>query len=162
MSLGLLFFFYRVIRVGSSTPGGPGSAALANVCATTITTIPSYYLNRAWVWGKSGKSHLWTEVVPFWIIAFVSLVLSTGAVWLAAHFANQSSLSKDAKTLLVELANLFTYGVLWIVKFIIFNKILFKTDPPPPVVSHEEIAFGDQSGESADALAAAPSNTGPS
>ena len=39
--------------------------------------MPAYYLNRAWVWGKRGKSHLTKEVVPFWAFAFSGLVLST-------------------------------------------------------------------------------------
>jgi putative flippase GtrA len=39
--------------------------------ATAIASIPSYYLNRRWAWGKSGKSHFMKEVVPFWSLAFL-------------------------------------------------------------------------------------------
>jgi putative flippase GtrA len=117
LSLGLLYVFYRVVKVGS--------AAEANVIATAITTIPSYYLNRTWAWGKSGKSHLWREVVPFWVIAVISLVLSTAMVALAAHEAHLITHRKEIQTILVEAANLFTYAVLWVGKFMIFNKLLF-------------------------------------
>src|SRR5256714_1875619 len=58
------------------------SAAPANIFAVGISAIPSYYLNRAWAWGKRGRSHLLKEVVPFWGLAFLGLVLSTIAVHL--------------------------------------------------------------------------------
>jgi len=122
LSLSLLYVFYRVVDVGS--------AMVANVIATVITTVPSYYLNRTWAWGKSGRSHLWREVVPFWVIAALSLVLSTIAVGAAAHEAHHLSASHHVQTLLVELANLITYGVMWIGKFILFNRILFKKHVP--------------------------------
>src|ERR1700694_3386854 len=42
----------------------PGWAA---VFGNSWAAIPSYYLNRTWVWGKSGRSHLMKEIAPFWI-----------------------------------------------------------------------------------------------
>ncbi len=125
ISLGMLYVFFRVLKVGS--------AARANILATAIATVPSYYFNRTWAWGKSGKSHLMREVIPFWVIAFVSLVLSTLAVGFAAHEAHHITRSHTGVTVLVELANLFTYGVLWIGKYVLFTKVLF-THPKAVVV----------------------------
>jgi putative flippase GtrA len=121
-SLFLLYFFFRIAKVGS--------AAKANVCATAIATVPSYYLNRTWAWKRAGKSHLMREVVPFWVIAFLSLLLSTGAVDFASREAHNFHLHSRAETLLVEFANFFTYGVLWVAKFWFFNKVLFKHHAP--------------------------------
>jgi len=42
-----------------------GAARLANVVACAAGTVPSYYLNRTWAWGRRGRSHLWKQVVPF-------------------------------------------------------------------------------------------------
>src|ERR1700730_16560471 len=53
------------------------SALTSNIVATAIATGPAYVLNRRWAWGKSGKSHLWKEVVPFWVLAFIGLAFST-------------------------------------------------------------------------------------
>lgn len=119
-SLGSLYVFFRVLKVGS--------AAEANVLATALTTVPSYYLNRTWAWGQSGRSHLMREVVPFWLIALASLVLSTLAVGFAAHEAHHVTHSHFGVTVLVESANLFTYGLLWIGKFVLFNKLFFAKD----------------------------------
>ena len=68
-----LFMTFGVWRVMSEVP--------ANILANAVATVPSYYLNRKWVWGKSGRSHLWREVVPFWVLSFVGPgVLEPGRV----------------------------------------------------------------------------------
>ena len=58
----------------------------SNLIAVTLSCIPSYLLNRYWVWGKRGKNHFWREVMPFWAIALVGLALSTLLVYLVSHF----------------------------------------------------------------------------
>lgn len=115
-TLAALFLFYRVIGL---------SPFSSNVLATCVATVPNYYLNRTWAWGRTGRSHFMREVVPFWVIAFISLVLSTLAVQFAAHQAVNVA-SKDVKALILLFANFVTYGMLWIAKFIFFNKVLFK------------------------------------
>jgi putative flippase GtrA len=116
VSLAMLYLFYRPVGL---------SAGWANVVATVIATVPSYYLNRTWAWQRSGRSHFRKEVLPFWVIALVSLGLSTLAVRFAAHEADQHLRSHTAQTLAVLLANFFTYGVMWVGKFVLFNKLLF-------------------------------------
>jgi putative flippase GtrA len=120
----LLFIFYDVANVGS--------AMVSNVLATTIVTLPAYYLNRNWTWRKKGKSDVWREVVPFWVIAFLSLVISTVAVGITAHNADHITQSKLYRSLLVNAANFVTYGAIWIVKFIVFNKYMFVHEVPEP------------------------------
>ena len=46
----------------------------ATVLANCIATIPAYNLNRRWTWGKSGRSHLMKEVVPFWAMSALGIV----------------------------------------------------------------------------------------
>jgi putative flippase GtrA len=118
---GLLFFFYDVEKLGS--------AMEANVIATTIATVPAYWLNRTWTWGKRGKSHPWKEIAPFWIIAFIGLVLSTVAVGVAAHNADAISHAHIVRKLFVQFANLITYAFIWVGRYFIFNKFLFAKAP---------------------------------
>ncbi len=134
-SLTALYVFFRVLKVGS--------AAESNVIATALATVPSYYLNRTWAWGQSGPSHLMREVIPFWVIAFISLVLSTLMVGLAAHEAHHLTHSHFGVTVLVESANLCTYAALWIGKFLLFNKLFFAKDRAGTEVSGEVGLDGD-------------------
>jgi putative flippase GtrA len=102
-------------------------AVPANIFAVGVSAVPSYYLNRAWAWGKRGRSHFMKEVVPFWALAFLGLLISTIAVDIADSHVQH--LNHAVKTLIVLATQIGAFGVLWIVKFIIFNELLFKHHP---------------------------------
>jgi putative flippase GtrA len=118
ISLSGLFVFYRWLGL---------SPTWSNVVATCIATVPYYYLNRMWVFKKTGHSHLTKEILPFWTIAFVSLILSTLAVKFAGSQVHSIS-SKNVRGAILVAANLATYGILWIAKFIVFNRYLFHVE----------------------------------
>src|SRR5271154_3838502 len=65
VSFSTLFIVFGVLRLWGEVP----SAIFAN----GVATIPSYWLNRNWAWGKSGRSHLMKEVVPFWALAAIGI-----------------------------------------------------------------------------------------
>jgi putative flippase GtrA len=98
---------------------------LASTLATTIAAIPSYEMNRKWAWGKHGKSHLMKEVLPFWGLALLGWAFSTAAVYLMGQYAKHHHFSHISKTFWVAFVYLAAFGVLWIGKFIIFNKVMF-------------------------------------
>lgn len=111
-----LLLFVGVLRMG---------VVLASTLATTVATVPSYQMNRKWAWGKTGKSHLLKEVIPFWGLAVLGWAFSTYSVYLVDHVAQDHHLSHVARTATVVLAYFFAYGVLWVGKFVIFNKLMF-------------------------------------
>lgn len=104
-------------------------ALTANLIACAVATVPSYELNRKWAWGKSGKSHLMKEVVPFWALAFLGLAFSSWAVVEAEAWAKHHHLAHVTRSLTVNGASLAAFGILWVAKFVIFNKILFAHHP---------------------------------
>jgi putative flippase GtrA len=101
------------------------SGVVANTIGTVVATPPSYILNRRWAWGKSGKSHLWKEVVPFWALTFVGWAGSTACVAWADHVATGHHLTPFAKGIVYDGASLFAYGVIWVIKFVILNRLMF-------------------------------------
>ena len=101
------------------------TARSANILACTIGGVPSYWLNRRWAWGKTGKSHLWRETVPFWSLTFLGLALSTWAADFAESWGEMHLDSHLLQTGGVALAAIGAFGVLWIGKFVIFNKLMF-------------------------------------
>lgn len=107
------------------------TAQSANIAAVCISAIPSYYLNRFWAWGKTGRSHLMKEVVPFWGMALIGLVFSTFVADFAKSVADEVTSVHLLRTLFVMFAGLAAFGVLWIGKFIILNKVLFAHRPEP-------------------------------
>ncbi len=100
------------------------SGVPANVAAVALSSIPAYYLNRAWVWGKHGKNHLTKEVLPFWAFAFAGLVLSTLIV--AVIVPHPAPADADwTYTARVMVGNFAGFGILWVAKFFVFEKLLF-------------------------------------
>ncbi|MCL4449033.1 MAG: GtrA family protein [Actinobacteria bacterium] len=116
VSFGILYIVYDYKLLGAVA-----SAVLANA----VATVPSYYLNRQWAWQKSGPSHFWREVIPFWVTSFAGLGFSMLTVALASHYGPDFVSSHQTMTLLIDFANLFAYGVMWVGKFVFYNLWLF-------------------------------------
>lgn len=115
VSQGILYLTFTVGNIASATY----CAAIANA----VATIPAYNLNRRWAWGKKGKSHLWREVVPFWTFSIAGFFLSTGLVYFSRRLTVHFGFSHGEASAVVQAANLFGYGVLWIGKFLVFNRL---------------------------------------
>jgi putative flippase GtrA len=101
------------------------TAKSSAILATSVGGFPSYYLNRNWAWGKSGRSHMWREVVPFWVIAFIGLAFSTWSSDAAETYVHHHHIVGLAQAAVVDGAYFGAFAVLWLAKFIIFNKFLF-------------------------------------
>ncbi|HET6875229.1 MAG TPA: GtrA family protein [Acidimicrobiales bacterium] len=131
----LLLLFVGLLNMGE---------VLGASLATGLAAIPSYEMNRKWAWGKSGKSHLLKEVVPFWALAFLGWGFSTLAVYLMREYARHHHYGHAVKTIAVWLVYVGAFGVLWVGKFIIFNSVMF-------VQHHHEHHTDHQSDSAADA-----------
>jgi putative flippase GtrA len=119
----LLLFFLKVVDL---------EPVPANVAAVTLSSIPAYLINRAWVWNKTSGHSIKREIVPFWTLAFLGLLLSTILVdYVTDHTDND---------LLILMANWGGFAILWVAKFFILDKVLFgpggatpeeHMEPPP-------------------------------
>ena len=98
----------------------------ANVIAVALSSVPAYYMNRSWVWGKRGKSHWKKEVLPFWLFTVAGLALSTIAIWVVHKFT-------DGK-LVINFIQLVAFGILWVVRFFVLDRLfhveVFEDDTP--------------------------------
>lgn len=101
-------------------------AGWANVIATSVGIIPSFELNRRWVWGKSGQRSVLAEIGPFCAMSFAGLALSTVTVSAAASYATHAGFSNEARTVLALLANIGAFGTLWLAQFVILDRVLFR------------------------------------
>jgi putative flippase GtrA len=97
----------------------------ANVVATAAGTVPSFELNRRWVWNKTGPRSVATEIVPFCVLSFVGLALSTVAVSLVAQWADHAAVDTATRTFAVEGANVAAFGVVWLGQFVLLDRVLF-------------------------------------
>ena len=127
----------------------------STVFANVVATVPSYFLNRMWVWGKGGRSHLMKEIVPFWVMSAIGIVVSIGGAAVARHIGKTHHLTHLQQTAVVLLANLISFGLFWVLKYMLYNR-LFHVHPV------EELDELVESGLSSDADAGpASARSGP-
>jgi putative flippase GtrA len=105
----LLLLFYS----GFDWPAG-----VANVAAVCISAGPAYLLSRKWVWGQTGTHSVRDEIAPFWGLALLGLLLSTVAVGIADRRWDSS--------LAVMAASIGSFGIVWVFKFFILEKVMWK------------------------------------
>lgn len=95
----------------------------ATFWAFVAATLPTYFLNRKWAWGKSGKSSFRYEVLPFWLIAFAGLLFNLLATGLGERYTERFSHP------VMVLANMFILivasGVFWVIRYRVLNNVLF-------------------------------------
>jgi putative flippase GtrA len=96
---------------------------VSTLVANILAGIPSYYLNRRWVWKKSGRSHFWRELFPFWVMSISGIVFALYTASLAHNFGVEHNLPHSIRTLLVIGANIAAFAILWLLKFIILNRL---------------------------------------
>jgi putative flippase GtrA len=116
-----------LVATSALTPGW------ANVVATGIGTVPSFELNRRWVWRYTGRRSFVAQVMPFCALSFLGLGLSTLAVSVATAWATSLGAGPALRALTAQAANVGTFGALWVVQFVLLDRVLFARRPPAPV-----------------------------
>jgi putative flippase GtrA len=107
-----------------------GTAAIvATVVAWFAGAVPNYVLNRRYTWGRSGQK------LPYTIIVLGSAVTAAVVTSVTDHLV-QPLESHAWKTILVSGSYLATYAILFIVKFVLFDRLVFAK--PAPVAESAE------------------------
>jgi putative flippase GtrA len=108
---------YLVILVVAHDLAGMGEMG-SHLVAVCLSSIPNYLINRYWTWEQQGKNRLWGEVVPFWVMAILGFLLSLVFVsWVE---------DRSDATWAVAAANLSAFGVLWLAKFLVLDKLMWR------------------------------------
>jgi glycosyltransferase involved in cell wall biosynthesis len=107
-----------LVRTDLATPGW------ANVIATLVGTVPSFELNRRWVWRQRGRP-LVAEAGPFVALSLAGLALSTLTVHLAGAWATSIGYGPGGRAVVAEAAHLAAFGSLWLLQFALLDRVLF-------------------------------------
>jgi putative flippase GtrA len=130
MGVSVISTIVSVTVLAASTAGFGFEAWIANVLATAVATVPSYHLNRRWTWDKRDASDLWREIMPFWLLSFAGLVLSTLAVALTDTWLHGAHLGEPLRTLVIVIAHLSGFGILWVAQLVLLERVLFRRPSP--------------------------------
>jgi putative flippase GtrA len=130
--------------LGALVYTGSLPAGWANIVATAAGTVPSFELNRRWVWGKRGQRSLLKEIGPFCALSALGLLLSTVAVSVLTDWAIKFGYGPAVQSVVADAANLMAFGSLWIVQFVVLDRVLFRAEvdavPSGMVVSRSPLS----------------------
>ena len=107
------------LALGAGVPAG-----VANVIGVCCGIPVSYWANRRWVWQRRGASNTMREIVPFWTMSLVGLVASTAAVDRVASAT--AALPSTWRGALLPVANVATFGVLWVFQYLLLDRVIFR------------------------------------
>lgn len=133
VSFVVLGLVYGVLRLWTEVP--------STLFANGVATFPSYWLNRNWAWGKTGRSHLMKEVLPFWVAAAAGIAFSMVGASVAREVSTDFHLHHLASTAVVLVANVASFGIFWVLKLMLFNRLFHV--PSAMVHLEEPIAAQD-------------------
>ena len=97
----------------------------ASVVAFLAGAVPNYVLNRSWAWERRGRLNVSREVILYAVVSIVSLVSAAVVTGWVSRIATHVTGSHTGRTTLVAAAYLATYGFLFILKFVIFQRVVF-------------------------------------
>lgn len=113
-------------EVAFLTSYGLGAIPLvASLIAWFAGAVPNYLLNRYWAWQRGGKVDGRRELLPYAVIVVVTAGTAAVVTTVADTLVRDWVDSHTWQVLLVGAAFLGTYGVMFLLKFLLFDKYVF-------------------------------------
>jgi putative flippase GtrA len=112
---------------------GLGTTA-CSILAFVAGAIPNWILNRRWAWRRRGRPSLRREILPYLATSVVSLVASSATTGWTDHQIRHTVASPGLRTAAVTATYLVTFAVLFVVKFLLYELVIFaeRHGSPPP------------------------------
>jgi putative flippase GtrA len=105
--------------------GDENNFTWASITAAAILTLPNFFANKYLVWKATSKDNLRTQVLVFWVAAMLGVTFAT----LLTFFVEGQVHDKVAgwvEALCVFAAQLVGFGIVWIGRYLILDRWLFK------------------------------------
>lgn len=101
------------------------SAAVSGALAFLAGAIPNFVLQRYWTWKRSGRIGLRAELAPYVAVITFNGLLATGVTAGADRLIGSAVDSHATRTLLLTAAFTATYTLLFVVKFVLLDRLVF-------------------------------------
>lgn len=96
----------------------------ASVLSAAVLTLPNFFANKLYVWRVTSRENQRTQVAIFWVAAMLGVSFATGLTYLVEQLAaDQSALVKRLAVVVAQLAG---FGVVWVGRFLILDRWLFR------------------------------------
>lgn len=98
---------------------------VASVVAFVAGAVPNYLMNRRWAWRRTDTPHPVRETLPYAVIIVVTALAAILVTTLADRWVDTHVDSHGLRVFLVAAAFLGTYGVMFVLKFVLFDRLIF-------------------------------------
>ena len=102
-----------------------GGALAASIIAFLAGAVVNFSANRFWTWQRRVRSGLSGDAFRFGVIAVVTATAATLVSGATQRFAPRSTLLADHLAIVVEVSYFATYAVLFLVKFVLLDRVVF-------------------------------------
>ena len=100
------------------------SYTTASLVSAAILTLPNFFANKYFVWQVTSKENLRSQILVFWVAAMLGVTLATVLTRVVENaMVDQTKLVRG---LAVFFAQLVGFGIVWVGRFLILDKWLFK------------------------------------
>jgi putative flippase GtrA len=120
-------------------------ARLAGVVAFVAGAIPNWGLNRRWTWRRRGRPRLGREVLPYVAVVISTAVAATALGGLADGWVRGWEASRSFQVALVAMAYLLPYGAVFLIKFLLFDRVVFSDPPLRSPAADSRVGTGERS-----------------
>jgi putative flippase GtrA len=129
----------------ASAKGGSDAAfTKASLLTAAILTPPNFFANKYLVWKDTSKDKLRTQILVFWVAAMLGVGLSTLLTLIVERAVKgQGNLIEG---LAVFAAQLTGFGIVWVARYLILDRWLFKVtnhgeEPTPEDLDELHLEF---------------------
>lgn len=116
---------------------GEPNFTMASIVSSAILTLPNFYANAHFVWGNNDRDKRKTQISVFWVAAMLGVTLATVLTAIVEHvFVDSSHLMQSFAVFIAQLTG---FGLVWVGRFMILDRWLFKAthggqEPSPEVL----------------------------
>ena len=118
----------ELVLVGAYDVAGAGPQVAA-VLAWVAGALPNYVLNRRWAWRSTepsrSKDRGGRELALYWAITLVTATAAVAATTGMDDWIKGTVTSRGEQSLLLAAAYLLAYGVVFVAKFVLFDRWVF-------------------------------------
>jgi putative flippase GtrA len=107
--------------------GAHAGPRIATFAAFAAGAAVSFAVNRFWTWSRRERTGLGRDLFGFLAVAGSIAVLASVVTSITDSYANRAGVDSNLRTAVVESAYLGTYAVMFLIKFLLLDRLVFRT-----------------------------------
>lgn len=113
------------ILAATAFKGSDNNFTYASIASAAILTLPNFFANKIFVWRSTTRDNLKTQVTVFWVAAMLGVTIATLFTYVVEQWVKGVDPSW-IEPVAVFFAQLAGFGVVWVGRFLILDRWLFK------------------------------------